>query len=216
MRKIGIFGGTFDPVHLGHLRPALEIRDALSLDEVRFIPAGCPPHRHAPVAPARLRLALLEAALAGVDGFRLDEREIGKTTPCYTVDTLAELRREFPRDALYLMVGMDAFLGFPGWHDWQRVFELAHVVVAHRPGWVMQVRGALHEALAARRAEAPESLAGTQDGRILLQPVTQLEISASRVRACLAGGGDPRYLVPEPVRELLLESNAYANCKETG
>lgn len=210
MRKIGIFGGTFDPVHLGHLRPALEILDALSLDEIRFIPAGLPPHRGVPRASAGLRLAMLKAALADQARFLVDERELGKTTPCYTVETLTGLRAEFPDDALYLLVGMDAFLGFPSWRDWRRLFELAHVVVAHRPGWVFRGEGALADILPAHLAGAAHELNGQRAGRVLMQTVTQLEISATQVRATIAAGRDPRYLVPDPVRDIIIESDCYS------
>jgi len=214
MRNIGIFGGTFDPVHLGHLRPALEILDALSLDHVRFIPTGCPPHRRMPVAPAALRLAMLKAAVAGEPRFVVDERELPRSTPCYTVDTLTELRREFPDDALWLIVGMDAFLGFPSWHEWLRLFELAHIVVAHRPGWTFKGDGALAEVLATQHTGLPprDRLAG----KVVMQAVTQLEISATQVRDCVAEGRDPRYLVPDAVRDILIESNCYTAKVQTG
>lgn len=209
MRKIGIFGGTFDPVHLGHLRPALEILDALCLDHIRFIPAGRPPHRGVPRASAGLRLVMLKAALSDETRFVVDERELGKTTPCYTVETLAELRREFPDDALYLLVGMDAFLGFPAWHEWQRLFELAHIVVAHRPGWVFKGAGALADILPAHLVGAVDELDGRLAGCVLMQAVTQLEISATQVRSTIATGGDPRYLVPDAVRSIIIESKCY-------
>ena len=209
MRKIGIFGGSFDPIHFGHLRPALDILSTLSLDEIRFIPAGQSPLRGLPVAPAGLRLQMVQAAVAGEPRFVVDEREIRRPAPSYTVDTLAELRREFPHDLLALIVGMDAFLGLPGWHDWQRIFELAHLVVAHRPGWVWQSGGALAAMVQARRSTA-DKLDGTLAGRILMQPVTQLEISSTQVRSLVSSGGDPRFLVPDAVRELMLNSLCYA------
>jgi len=209
MRKIGIFGGSFDPIHFGHLRPALEILDALSLDVIRFIPAGQPPHRRMPAADAAQRLAMVKAAVADEARFQVDERELRRAAPSYTVDTLAELRRECPGDALILLVGMDAFLGFPGWQRWCEIFELAHVVVAHRPGWVLQTEGALADVLHERLAATPQVVLAEPAGRVLLQPVTQLEISSTRVRECAAGGGDIRYLVPEAVRALIFDSNCY-------
>jgi len=214
MRKIGIFGGSFDPIHFGHLRPALEILDALSLDEIRFIPAGQPPHRQAPAAAAGLRLQMLRAAVAMEPRFVVDEREIKRGTPSYTVDTLTELRRELPRDALVLLAGMDAFLGFPGWHQWRKIFDYAHVIVAHRPGWVLQSGGELAEMIRERRAMSAAELWSAPIGRILLQPVTQLEISSTRVRASITAGGDPRYLVPETVRELIINSHCYTQPME--
>jgi nicotinate-nucleotide adenylyltransferase len=206
VRKIGIFGGSFDPVHFGHLRPALEVLDALSLDHMLFVPSGDPPHRGAPVASAEQRLAMLRAAVADEPRFRVDERELRRAAPSYTVDTLAELRREHPEDSLVLVVGMDAFLGFPGWHRWQEMFGLAHVAVAHRPGWTLQSGGEIAQVLKERRAEALEGTAG----KVLLQPVTQLEISSTQVRETVARSGDLRYLVPEAVRTYIRDSDCYA------
>ncbi|MGH8398676.1 MAG: nicotinate-nucleotide adenylyltransferase [Gammaproteobacteria bacterium] len=214
MRKIGIFGGSFDPIHYGHLRPALEILSTLSLDEIRFIPAGQPPHRGVPEASAALRLDMVKTAIAGEPRFVVDEREIRRSAPSYTVDTLMELRREFPRDALMLIVGTDAFLGFPGWHEWRNIFDYAHVIVAHRPGWVLQSGGELAEVIRQRRAKSAQEILTVPAGRILLQPVTQLEISSTQVRVVIAVGGDPRYLVPETVRELILNSHCYAKHTE--
>lgn len=209
MKKIGIFGGSFDPIHFGHLRPAIEILEALALDEVRFVPSGQPPHRGLPVAVATQRLAMVKAAIADEPHFLLDEREMQRPAPSYSVDTLAELRREFPAASLILIVGMDAFLGFPAWHEWRRIFELAHVVVARRPGWEQQVSGVLAEELQRRQVVTPDGLDAEPAGRILLQPVTQLEISSSLVRALIAAGGDPRFLVPEAVRRIILQQGCY-------
>lgn len=215
MKSIGIFGGSFDPIHFGHLRPAVEILEALALDQIRFVPSGQPPHRALPVAAAVCRLAMVKAAIAGEPRFMLDEREIVRPAPSYTVDTLAELRQEFPQASLVLIVGMDAFLGFPGWHEWLRIFELAHVVVARRPGWEQQVSGVLAGELQRRQVADPGALAAATAGHILLQPVTQLEISSSRVRALVAAGGDPRFLVPEAVRRIIVEQRCYTRSTES-
>lgn len=214
MSKIGIFGGSFDPVHLGHLRPAFEILEALVLDEIRFVPAGQSPLRHPPVAPAALRLQMLQAAVRGVEGFMVDERELHRPGPSYTVDTLAELRREFPQAQLALIVGMDAFLGFPDWHEWRSLFKYAHVIVAHRPGWEPPGSSALAELLCERRVDSAAGLWIEAAGRVLLQPVTLLEISSTRIRAMLAAGSDPLYLVPDAVRALILDSRCYAQTLE--
>ncbi|MBU6420738.1 MAG: nicotinate-nucleotide adenylyltransferase [Gammaproteobacteria bacterium] len=214
MRKIGIFGGSFDPVHFGHLRPALEILGALVLDEIRFLPAGQSPLRAAPVAPPGLRLRMLKAALRGEPRFVVDERELKRPGPSYTVDTLVDLHHEFPRACLVLIVGMDAFLGFPEWHEWQRIFEYAHVVVAHRPGWSPPATGKLADTLRERRADPAAGLFAAPAGWVLLQPVTQLEISSTHIRAMAAAGRDLRYLVPEPVCELIRDSHCYAQAVE--
>ncbi|MFI4967393.1 MAG: nicotinate-nucleotide adenylyltransferase [Gammaproteobacteria bacterium] len=209
MRKIGIFGGTFDPIHYGHLRPALEILDALSLDSMHFIPAGQPPHRRAPRASAALRLAMVKAAVVGEPRFQVDERELKRSGPSYMTDTLAELKREFSDAALVLVLGTDAFLGLTGWERWRQIFDHAHVAVAHRPGWTLQAEGELDSLLAERRAtDACEALKRPA-GSVLLQQVTQLEISSTRIREEAAAGRELRYLVPDPVRDLILNSACY-------
>lgn len=207
---VGIFGGTFDPIHYGHLRTAYELLCALQLAEMRFLPAGNPPHRDGTFAPAALRLAMVQAAVAGIDGFTVDAREVHKATPSYTVETLAELRLEVGARPLCLVVGMDAFLGLPRWHQWTRLLELAHLVVAHRPGWEAPVDGPLGALLAQRGTAAPTDLHCAPAGRILVHAVTQLEISSTDMRTLLAAGGDPRFLMPDAVRDVLVGSGFYA------
>src|SRR4029453_3192092 len=151
MRSVlGVFGGTFDPIHCGHLELAREVRAGLNLDAVRFIPAGDPPHRAAPVAPAIHRLAMVELAIADDPGLEVDTREIQRRGRSYSVETLEDLRCEAPARPLALIVGGDAFLGFPGWHRWRELFALAHVIVVARPGVSFEL--ALPPALAAEWA----------------------------------------------------------------
>ena len=210
MRKIGIFGGSFDPVHYGHLRPALEVLEALSLDSMRFIPSSRPPHREAPQASPAMRLAMLKAGIADEPRFQVDDRELKRATPSYTFDTLAELKTEYPRDRLVLMVGLDAFLGFTTWHRWKEILELAHLVVAHRPGSALDARGDIAMLVQEREADDAQALLDREAGHIMLLPVTQLEISSSRLREMVAHGADIRYLVPEAVRRVIQDSHCYA------
>ena len=210
MRKIGIFGGSFDPVHFGHLRPALEILEALSLDHIRFIPSGQPPHRGVPQAPAATRLAMLKAAVADEKRFQVDERELKRATPSYTFDTLEELRAEHPGDRLVLMLGLDAFLGFTGWRRLKEILDLAHLVVAHRPGSALDAHGEIAMLVQERQVDDVQALMAHAAGRIMLQPVTQLEISSSQVRQTVARSADVRYLVPEAVRRVIQDSKCYA------
>ena len=209
MRKIGIFGGSFDPVHFGHLRPALEILEALSLDHMRFIPSGLPPHRASPVASAEQRLAMLRAAVADEPRFQVDERELRREAPSYSFDTLVELRREHPQDRLVLALGLDAFLGFTTWHRWKELLDLTHLVIAHRPGSSLETRGEVAMLVQEREVDDTEALMAEPAGRLMFLPVTQLEISSSRVRETAARGGELRYLVPEPVRRLIQDSHCY-------
>lgn len=207
---VGVFGGTFDPIHLGHLRTALELHERLGLREVRFVPCGEPPHRGAPATPAALRLRMVEAAVADEPRFVADPREVEREGPSFTVDTLLDLRRDFPDATLCLLLGMDAFLGLPRWHRWRDILDLAHVVVAHRPGWQVPRVGTLGDLVRERLTSSAGDLAAAPAGRIHVEAVTQLEISATELRAAVRAGGDPKYLVPEPVRQIIFETECYA------
>jgi nicotinate-nucleotide adenylyltransferase len=207
---MGIFGGTFDPVHHGHLRTAVEMREALRLAEVRFLPAGNPPHREQTQATAEMRLALVQAAVADEPGFCVDDRETRRSGLSYSVDTLAELRAEFPQRSICLMLGMDAFLGLPNWHRWREILELAHVVVAHRPGWKAPTQGPLGEVMVDRGTGSVRDLHEATAGHIFVHAVTQLEISSTELRQLISRGRDPRYLVPDSVCKLLRETGWYA------
>jgi nicotinate-nucleotide adenylyltransferase len=194
---IVILGGTFDPVHIGHLRVALEAAEALGAP-VRLMPAHVPPHRPAPVASAAQRVALLQAALAGQERLQLDTRELDRREPSYTVDTLRGMRAEFGAvRSLILLLGADAFAGLPTWHHWRDLFELAHIAVLTRPGHAAALPAELAAAIASRRTARVADLHATPCGCVLDLTVTPLEISASRVRALLAAGHDPRWLVPD-------------------
>ena len=209
MSPLGIFGGTFDPIHFGHLRTAFELLQALRLAEVRLVPTGRPPHRGAPSCDGAHRLAMVRAAIADQPGFAVDDREIRRDGPSYTVTTLRELRAEAPARPLCLLMGMDAFLGLPQWHDWRDLLELAHVVVAHRPGWSAPRDGTLGELFAARGTQRVEDLHESLAGRIHVRPVTQLEIASTDLRQLVVAGGDPRYLLPDAVRAIIHDTGCY-------
>ena len=210
MNAIGLFGGTFDPVHYGHLRTGFELMQALGLAEMRYIPAGRPPHRDQPLADATLRLAMVRAAIAGQPGFTVDDREVRRDGPSYAVLTLEELKSEAPERRLCLAVGMDAFLGLDRWHRWRDVLRLAHVVVAHRPGWRAPADGTLGELLSACGTRDPARLAAADAGLVYVHAVTQLEISSTDLRNIVTGGRDPRYLVPDEVREIIRRTGCYS------
>lgn len=210
---IGIFGGTFDPVHFGHLRPGLEVFEALGLRELRFVPCGQPPHREPPQANARQRATMLQAAI-GVDtpGLVVDSRELRRAGPSYMVDTLQALRAELKDEPICLVLGMDAFLKLESWHCWNDLPGLAHLVVTHRPGWTLEPQAmpaALAELWRARRVEHASQLRDTPAGKLLAVAVTPLDISATRIRALVAGGGSPRFLLPEAVWNLIRLQGLY-------
>ncbi len=214
MRPLGIFGGTFDPIHYGHLRTALELKQALDLDRVHFVPCANPPHRGMPMTGGALRLRMVEAAIAGEQGFVADRRELDRSGPSFTVDTLASFRAEFPRQPLCLLLGMDAFLGLPKWHHWRDLLELAHVVVAHRPGWCAPEVGTIGEVLRERRSGTPDDLAASIAGRVHVHAVTQLEIASTDLRASIRAGLDPKFLMPDSVRKIILETECYAESSQ--
>lgn len=206
---LALFGGTFDPVHYGHLRAAWEAAEQLNA-QVRLMPANVPPHRPQPALSAAQRVELLQLALAGQDRLVLDTRELRREGPSYTVDTLHELRAEIGADPpLVLLLGSDAFAGLPSWNRWLQLFELAHIAVMTRPGPVPAFAPALAEQVAARRGELDGDWRRHGAGRILAVDVTDLDISATAIRAQLAQGQEPRYLLPEAVREQIRRQGWY-------
>ncbi len=210
MSPMGVFGGTFDPIHYGHLRTAFEMLQALRFDEVRFIPCGDPPHRGATFASSAERLRMVELAVAGQDGFTVDDRELQRAGPSYTIDTLLALRGEFPDRSLGLIVGMDAFLGLQSWHRWDEMLGVAHIIVAHRPGWKAPDMGALGELIAEFGTHRVEDLHAALQGRVHIHAVTQLEISSTEIRDLVAAGRDPRFLMPDAVRDHIIAGGCYA------
>ncbi len=201
---IGIFGGTFDPVHNGHLRTALDVFEALSLDELRFIPLGRAVHREQPLTSPEKRLALLRSAIEAQPGFVVDERELRRNSPSYTLHTLESLRADLGAETpLCLLLGRDAFNAFHTWHQPETILQLAHLVVMDRPGHDVPEQGPLEELVQGRVTTEIVDLNGEPGGRILFQPVTRLDISSSDIRARLAAGRSIRWLVPESVRMIL-------------
>ena len=210
MSAMGVFGGTFDPIHYGHLRTAYEMLQALRFDEVRFMPCGNPPHRKAPHADAQLRLEMVRVATDGQYGFVVDDRELQREGPSYSVDTLSALRTEYPLRPIGLIIGMDAFLSLPKWYHWREILRLAHIVVAHRPGWRAPDMGPLGELLTDHGTHRIGDLHQAKEGHIYIHDVTQLEISSSDIRELVTMGRDPRFLLPDAVCEVIANSGCYA------
>ncbi len=205
---IGLLGGTFDPIHFGHLRPALELLDALPLAHIRFIPSRQPPHRHTPSATPEQRRQMVALAIAHEPRFVLDDRELQRPGPSYAVDTLRNFRREYAQP-LCLIVGADAFAHFNSWRDWQDILELAHLVVMTRPGASLDtahLSTELSDLLTQRRRQLPD-FSGV--GGIFCQQVTALPISATAIRESLQQGRSPRYLLPDAVLNYLLNQQLY-------
>jgi nicotinate-nucleotide adenylyltransferase len=215
MRPFGVFGGMFDPIHYGHLRTAHELHELLGLEAVAFVPAGEPPHRATPLADAATRLEMVRAAVGDDPHFVVDDRELRRAGPSYTILTLEELRAERGAQPIVLIVGMDAFAGIHRWHRAAELISLTHIVVARRPEASLPAMGLAAALVAERRCEDPARLADSPAGLVHVCENTELVLSSSAVRAVIAGGRDPRYLMPEAARRIILARGSYARPGDT-
>jgi len=205
---VGVFGGTFDPIHYGHLRPAQEAVQKLALAELRFIPAAQPPHRPPPVASAAQRLAMAELAIRDLPGLRVDGRELQRGGLSYTVLTLESLRAELGNTPLCLLIGADQFRSFETWHRWQEIPALAHLVVLNRPG---ATAGALPDWARKRTCMDLHKLQESPAGRLAFLSVSPQDISATRIRAALARGESVQGLLPEAVLDYIRTNQVYGH-----
>lgn len=216
-RPIGLLGGTFDPIHHGHLRLAEEAAEGLGLGGVRLIPSGRPPHRGEPASSPGHRLAMVELAAAGNPLLEVDAAEVADPRASYTVDTLERLRGELgAARPLVLILGADAFAGLATWHRWRELFALAHVAVANRPGhapharrWPALLDAALDDACSPRLTTDEQALARAPAGSVVPFEMTPLAISATRIRELLAGGHSARYLLPDDVLDYIWKHSLY-------
>ncbi|MBF7143992.1 MULTISPECIES: nicotinate-nucleotide adenylyltransferase [Pseudomonas] len=198
-QRIGLLGGTFDPVHIGHLRSALEVADILALDELRLVPNARPPHRGEPQVSPTQRLAMVEQAVQDIAPLCVDGRELLRERPSYTIETLEAVRDELATDdQLFLLLGWDAFCGLPGWHRWNELLAHCHIIVLQRPDADSEPPDALRNLLAARAVGSPAGLHGPS-GSIAFVWQTPLAVSATQIRQLLASGKSVRYLVPDAV-----------------
>lgn len=207
---IACFGGTFDPVHAGHLQAALEVHERARCQELRMIPCHVPPHRTLPAAAASDRLRMLELAVAGHVGLRVDPRELQRPGPSYTVDTLDSLREELgPEVALGWVIGADALAGLHQWRDWQRLTDLAHLLLLERPGHGLPEQGAVAEWLRPRLTPRLADLHAEPAGRAWRVGQTPHAISATAVRATLAAQRSAAHLLPLPVWAYIRDQGLY-------
>lgn len=212
---IGFLGGTFDPIHFGHLRLALELVETCRLREARIIPLGTPPHRNPPHASTGQRVEMTRLALACHPELVLDEREAVKDKPGYTVDTLTELRSELGEvTPICLLMGADAFLELATWRRWQELFDLAHIVVGARPGFELGLESsAIHPLLkqefSRRLRKEIEALHAAPNGAIVTVKTPLLDISASIIRSRLAKGESVSDLLPGAVLDYIRTNQLY-------
>ena len=202
---IGLMGGTFNPIHFGHLRPALEVAETLDLDEVRFIPAKQSPLRDKPCVSAQDRFNMVSLAIQNEPRFILDDRELNRDDVSYTVDTLLSFRRELGSDvSLCLMMGMDAYQNFTCWHQWEQILQLAHLVVSHRPNYFPE-----NSELSRYHTDQIGDLSACPAGKVYFIAVTQLDISATLIREKQKNNRSIRYLLPDAVQNYISENKLY-------
>lgn len=199
VRRIGILGGTFNPIHIGHLRGAIEVAEQFGLDEVRLLPNALPPHREAPRVAASHRLAMVACAVAEEPVLRVDDRELKRDKPSYSIDTLESLRAELAEhDQLFMLLGWDAFCGLPTWHRWDELLDHCHILVLQRPDADSDAPQVLRDLLAARSVSDPLALSGP-GGQLSFVWQMPLAVSATQIRASLAEAKSVRFLVPDAV-----------------
>jgi nicotinate-nucleotide adenylyltransferase len=206
---IGILGGTFDPVHHGHLRLGMELACDLRLAQVRFVPNGRPPHRDQPSATPSQRAKWIRVATADEPLLTLDDRELRRDGNSYMVDTLASLRADFPGHPLCLIMGRDVFAKLPSWHEWQGLFDYAHIVLVDRPGLTAEMARQAADEFAKRASDDTGDLHRHPAGVIYSYAPPPLAISASRIRNLIAAGSSPRYLLPAAVLADIMDCRIY-------
>ncbi len=212
MKLVGILGGTFNPIHYGHLRMAQELADALKLSEVRFIPSANPPHKDDVMVSAEHRAKMVELAIADNPLFTLDDCELKREGTSYTIDTLIELHESLSGEtALCLMMGTDAFVKFNTWHRWQSILDYAHIILVQRPGMQPQEKlpSELETLLRDHYTELHDDLVHENAGFITMQAISAQDISSTRVRELMGRGESVRYLVPDEVVRYIEKQKLY-------
>jgi nicotinate-nucleotide adenylyltransferase len=209
-QAVGILGGTFDPIHFGHLRTALELYQALDLAHVSLVPAFQPVHRKLPVATPEQRLAMVQKAIASEPALRVDDCEITRKGPSYTIETLKTFHAKMPHTPLCLIMGIDALLNFPSWNKWEEILTLSHLLIAHRPQYQLPQTGIVADLIKHRLTDNHADLHKQMAGRIFLHPVTPLEISSTDIRKQFAAGLNPRYLLPNSVYDYIKQHGTYS------
>lgn len=207
-KSLGILGGTFDPIHFGHLRAALEVYQGLKLDEIRLIPCQSPPHRAKPAANAFDRFQMVSLAIQD-SVLKLDDREMKRGGESYSVDTLSSLRQEFPKISLCMILGVDAFLSLPSWHHWEKLLDLANIVVMHRVGWNFPEQGQMIDFLKEHRMPTDQTIQAFLYGKIVVQEISSLNIQASVIRSMIGSGRSPEFLLPEKVLKYIRLNQLY-------
>jgi len=210
-QAIAFLGGTFDPVHFGHLRPALEICEALSLKQLFFMPNHIAPHKAESHCNAQQRCEMVTLALRNQLRMDIDTRELNRHKPSYTIDTLKELKNQYPDTPLCFIMGMDSLISFDTWFQWQEILSYCHLVISHRPGWEYQLNEQVQALVDTHQTTNKHDLHNNQVGKIYFQTTSQLAISSSEIRQLLNNDISIDYLLPEAVNDYIKQHQLYKN-----
>lgn len=207
--RIGILGGTFDPIHQGHTQPAEEVKHTLGLDEIWLMPNHIPPHKQGPSVTTGQRLAMAELACENHQSFKVCDIEAQRNTPSYTSDTLAQIKQENPSYEFYFIMGMDSFINLTEWHNWEEIFHYAHIAVCKRPGWTLPEMGRSQQLFkdnVLNQQQNPHA----KNGHIILVDVTQVDCSSTQIRSQLASGLSPDGLEPQ-IQQYIIQNHLYCS-----
>jgi nicotinate-nucleotide adenylyltransferase len=208
-KPIGILGGTFSPIHYGHLRPARQILTQLDLAQIRLMPSHRPPHKEAPGVCSTQRAQMTELACAEIPGFSVDLRELNRDEPSYTAVTLQHIREELPNTPLCFLMGMDSLLSFKRWYHWPQILERCHLVVSVRPGWQLDETADIADLLAQRQTTDINQLHHTPAGLIYLAEIEPQDISSTQIRQLIEDGKSTDALMPKAVRQYIDQHGLY-------
>jgi nicotinate-nucleotide adenylyltransferase len=207
---IGVFGGSYNPIHIGHLRSALELVEKLGLDHLRLMPCAVPPLRHEPECSASDRAAMVELAVKDEPRLICDTRELARSGKSFTIDSLIELREEIGQvRSLCMVVGCDAVLEINKWHRWQELLDCAHIVVIARPGWALPEDGEVANWLRQHALKEGQTITDTPAGYIVVEELRPLPVSSTEIRELLKEGRSARYLAPQAVLDYIATRNLY-------
>lgn len=207
---IGFLGGTFDPIHFGHLRPAIEIQQALKLSSLYLMPNYIAPHKAASHASSIQRIEMVKLAINGIAKFDIDTRELLREKPSYTIDTLKILRAEYPNTPICFIMGMDSLLSFDSWHQYQDILSFCHLIISQRPGWSPVFNATVADIVAKHQTKDPARLHQTLAGHIYFQTTSQLDISSSSIRQCLSEQRSIDFLTPQTVCDYIKSTCCYS------
>ncbi|MFT6927762.1 MAG: nicotinate-nucleotide adenylyltransferase [Psychromonas sp.] len=208
-QAIGFLGGTFDPIHFGHLRPALEITEALSLQQLFMMPNHIAPHKSASHGTAKQRSEMVELAISQQPRMTVDKRELKRHKPSYTIDTLKELKIEYPDTPICFIMGMDSLISFDSWYDWKNILSYCHLIISHRPGWQSEFNEQVAALVAKHQTTDKHDLHNVQFGKIYFQTTSQLAISSTEIRDLLSHNISIDFLTPDSVINYIKEQYLY-------